>query len=110
MEQQYQKLESTVALMGNDISYMKADINEIKTNQVRNNDEIKSAIKDLVNGFVSRPEHVEVTTIQKDHEARLRVSEEAIQDYPLVKKVVFGGVSFILISVLSSIVYLVIQK
>ena len=64
-------------------------------------DDLKQDIKDLKDG---------TTTQIQDHEARLRTLEKEAEDHILVKKVVYGAVSFILLAVLSSVVYLVIQR
>lgn len=45
-----------------------------------------------------------------DHETRLRSLEKESEDHALVKKVVYGAVAFILLAVLSAIVFLVVQK
>lgn len=50
------------------------------------------------------------TTQLADHEARLRTVEKEGEDHAIVKKVVYGAVSFILLAVLSAIVYLVLKS
>lgn len=49
-----------------------------------------------------------------DHETRIRTMEKAVEsfasDFTTIKKIVYGAVSFILITVLSSVVYLVINN
>ena len=99
MQEAQNKLEQSFALMGNDLGYIKRDISEIKT-----------TLKELGTTFVTRPEHVDVLNVQKDHEARVRGIEDILQDYALVKKIVFGAVTLILLAVLSSVIYIVIPK
>ncbi len=98
MEDKSQQMGDTIAVMRTNIDYIKRDIGEIK-----------DSIKNMGNVFVSRAEFLEVTTIQKDHETRTRDLEDTIQDYPLVKKIVFGAVTVILLAVLSAMVYLVVS-
>lgn len=45
-----------------------------------------------------------------DHEVRLRILEKESEDHILVKKVVYGAVGFVLLSVLGAMVFLVVKK
>lgn len=64
-------------------------------------DSLKEDIKALADG---------TNTKMNDHEARLRVIEKESEDHVIVKKVVYGAVGFILVAVLSAIVFLVVKK
>ncbi len=62
---------------------------------------IKEDIKDLKDGTSAK---------LNDHETRLRANEKLVEDYPTVKKLVYGAVGIILVAVFSAIVYLVVKK
>lgn len=68
---------------------------------------LNSKMTDLIKGI----EDLKAGVNKKidDHEARLRLLEKESEDHILVKKVVYGAVAFVLLSVLSAIVYLVVK-
>jgi hypothetical protein len=88
-----------IALVGNDIGHIKADILEIKT-----------LIKDMGVNFVPQEEHTELLKVVQDHEARIRSLEEDREPNKLTRKLVYGAAAFILVAVLSAIVYLVVKR
>lgn len=69
---------------------------ELKTKM----DGIKADIKDLGDG---------TSKTIADHETRIRTVEKALDEFPTVKKLVYGAAGLILVSVLSAIVYLVVS-
>lgn len=89
----------TVSLMSADIARIKEDLKEVREYQ-------KSSAKEFV-GFDDFTEHLKADA---DHEARLRMIEAKIEDFPLVKKLVYGCVGLILTAVVLAIIYLVIKR
>ena len=71
---------------------------------------VDKKIEDLAKGLVTRDEMTEHLKADADHEARIRVLESQNDSNAIVKKVVFGMVSFILVAVLSAVIYLVIKR
>jgi hypothetical protein len=69
-----------------------------------------TVLKNLSNVYVTRTDWVEHLKWNDDHETRIRNLEKETDDYPTVKRVVYSAVGFILLAVLSAIVYLVIKK
>lgn len=62
---------------------------------------VKADIKDLADG---------TTKTIADHEQRIRNIEKQSDDFGNIKKVVYGAIGFILISVLGALVFLVVKK
>lgn len=58
------------------LSYIRRDIDEIKSNQSKNNTEIKTAITNLQNSYITRVDFDNHLKTDEDHETRLRVIEE----------------------------------
>lgn len=63
--------------------------------------DLKSDIKELKDGH---------SMTIADHENRIRALEKSSEDLQTVKKIVYGAVAFILVSVLGAITLLVIKK
>jgi hypothetical protein len=72
-------------------------------------DRIEASQKEQYDKAISRSEFKEVTDFQQDHEKRIRVLEEVVADVATIKKLVYGAVATILLSVLSAIIYLAIH-
>jgi cell division protein FtsL len=53
---------------------------------------------------------MEVTRVQREHESDIKALELNVSDLSLIRKVVYGTVSLVLVSVASAIIYLVIHK
>lgn len=88
---------STLA-MSVDIGYIKADIKEIKDFQ-----------KDVVKSFITTSDFTEHLKADADHEVRIRALEDQKSENALVKKLVFGCVTVILVGVVSAL-FLLIKK
>lgn len=96
--------------VGVHLSYIRRDIDAIKKSQEEGMKDIKNDLTELKGSYVTLTVFQEHLKTDEDHEARLRVIEKESEDHALVKKVVYGAVAFILIAVLSAIVYLVVGK
>ncbi len=61
-----------------------------------------SDISSMTNNFATKAENA-------DHEQRIRVLEKATEDMPIIRKLLYGGVGFTLLTVLGAIIYLVVK-
>lgn len=77
--------ETTIAIMSNDIGYIKSDIKDIKI-----------SIEKLSGVFASKAEMVEVNKIQVDHENRIRTGEQSMWKYLGASAVITIIVSIVL--------------
>ena len=74
-------------------------------------DQIQSDVTDLKKQnvtYVTQSQHQEVVRVQLLHDDSIEKLKEQISDVPLIRKLAYGMVSFILLAVLSSVVYLVV--
>lgn len=88
-----------IAIVSNDISYIKSDIKEIK-----------DSVKELTSQYVTQLVFNDHLKADEDHEKRLRIIEKEAENNALVKKIVYGLVALILVSVIGAILALVIIK
>ena len=97
--------------------YLRRDFREQKAQTKENFDKLESGIDKLAtkldnmkDGYVPLSYFREHEKRDDEHELRLNQLEEKLGDYKLLRGVVWGATGFILIAVLSAIVYLVVQK
>lgn len=76
----------------------------------RDVDEIKNAVKDLKNGYVTRLDFDEHLKADDDHEKRIRTIESLVQDVATVKKIVYSCVALILAAFVGAVIYIVIPN
>lgn len=76
----------------------------------KNLSELNKKMDAVQQNTVNREEWVTNGKKVDDHETRIRALEAKTDSIPLMQKIIYGGVSLVLISVLSSIIYLVIKK
>lgn len=96
--------------MSKDVAYLRRDVDEMKINHEKYHQELMGEIRKQTDSFASRSDMLEIIKTTEDHEKRLRVIEETSQDALLVKRLVFGCVTIILMAVVTALVYLVVHK
>ncbi len=109
---------SNIGEMATHISYMRRDIDEMKGIQR----DMNTKLDQLGTQYVERTEFLEHLKADADHEARIRAMENnktiaEIQEQTavmrdqieLLKKIVYGCISIILVAVISALIYLVIK-
>ncbi len=70
--------------------------------------EIKQALKDQSGLYLDKKEFSNHLKADEDHENRIRILEKSTEDYPQIKKIIYGCIGFILVAFLSAVVYLII--
>lgn len=86
---------------------VKVAVIEANTEHIRRDiADINTKIDKMSTNFVTRAEHTDLAETIKVHSKTL----EEMSDFPIIKKLVFGAVSLILLSVVTSIIYLVVEK
>lgn len=71
---------------------------------------LDTKMSEIAGNAVTRDEWIANVKAHDDHEARIRKIEAVCDDFTTVKKIVYGGVSLILVAVFSAVIYLVVQK
>lgn len=89
---------TAIALMQSDITRIKEDIGKINTQLASSS-----------NSSVSVSDFNEHLTAHADHETRIRGLESLTEEYALVKKLVFGCVTMILVAFTTAGIYLIIK-
>ncbi len=79
--------------------YMRRDIGEIKI-----------TLSNLKDGYVSRTDFDEHLKTDADHEVRIRTIEKSVEDVPIIKKIVYGGVGLILTSFMTYLIYILFHR
>lgn len=85
--------------------------NVLNTNQSADHDlliELKTTLAGVKQDIKGLADGTNKTV--SDHETRIRAVESISEDFAIVKKVVYGAVGLILVAVVSSVIYLVVQK
>lgn len=86
---------------------MKDSIKELKDNYATRLDVMEKGLNDADNIFVAKAVQ---DKINEGVEKRVRGLEIQCDSLSPIKKLVYGGISFVLLAVLSAVVYLVINK
>ncbi len=86
-----------------DVDQQRIDMNKGFENLDKKISENNIKLDNMQSGFVSKVEF-------EDHETRIRVMEKSAEDLAIIKKLVYGQVAFVLLAVLSAVVYLVIHR
>lgn len=58
------------------LSYIRRDIDQIRTDLTKNSQEVKGAIDELRNAYVTRQDYNEHLKADEDHENRIRIIEK----------------------------------
>lgn len=101
---------SSLEGMSKDVAYLRRDVDEMKINHEKYHREVMEEIGKQSQSFATRSDVIEVVKVTDDHEKRIRSMEDTAQDALLVKRLVFGCVTIILIAVITALVYLVVKS
>lgn len=63
------------------LSYIRRDIDQIRTDLTKNSQEVKGAIDELRNAYVTRTDFSEHEKKDEDHETRIRTIEKTLWKY-----------------------------
>ena len=63
------------------LSYIRRDIDQIRTDLTKNSQEVRGAIEDLKNAYVTRIDYEEHLKADDDHENRIRNIEKTLWKY-----------------------------
>jgi BMFP domain-containing protein YqiC len=86
---------------------MKESFKDLKDNYATRLDVMEKGLNDADNAFVAKAVQ---DKINEEVEKRVKYLEMQCDSFSPIKKLVYGGISFILLAVLSAVVYLVVPK
>lgn len=95
--------------MSKDVSYLRRDVDEMKINHEKYHQELMNEIRKQSDGFSTKDDVNKIEKQVDDQEKRIGIIEATLPDTLLVKRLVFGCVTIILVAVFSALVYLVVH-